>query len=1789
MVRVQHSIDPAGVDPSGMDVIHGADPPRHDYHDHDGGDSEEFPPIRSPPTSPAGPPPPTPRRAGQQQHQQAPNSSSKYGVRQPSPVMAFLVGDPPPPPPTPPPQKTRHRHSNSQGGPISPPGDNTSTATGFSSGQHKRAGSRDPLEMNHRVVVVASSSHDSGNHNLSHNTEKETVQEVPKATTSVVSPRSAATEPHSNKQELHTDMQESGDGSVTDVSTSSSKGSNTSKSTKTDGVSTSSPQPPSNKKRLGRIGRGRDKSVERKKRGESQERKGFFRKMFRGNKQAKKTAVEQANAMMESASPPPPPPPPPKESASKTKSNQVTFRKDEKITSDASRLAVDTTKQQKTTFTSPDDNSPTDDYFEGLDTVTSRITYDKHMFMMDPDEDRREIFFAHDDVSTLTAPSAVHSYAHSRHSIDPVDTTTVATGASSSEPVGRYWKETSGAAAAESLPKRNQREASPVASSLTTPLDSLNKQTFQDPDGESPITSKKVNDAATFNNKNSLVVDVAHAQEDPAGETPPANAASSGTHGNEPSPRGWESPVTKFKDPMGSTVSESNSLQPMGGFGRESSSTKLAHNKLPPGETRSLPHELRREPSALRDGSPYILDPPLRTHRDGDMESKSLVHILSKKSTKDMDNVKSRVEPPTPTLHDGAADFHQPPTPSERLGRSENAGGAFEPSPIGRAERTTPSLEILTKKSERATNPPVVNVALLESPDATGFLDDLFDEKPSRKRSSILPPSDGEGSLNSPSKNQQVAAHPTQSPITLSLSQKSEQSRFYGEEEKKDQDDIPDFSVSDDPKASIMLATSTAALSTAACMNAKTVAYLHTLNGEPSPRHSWRRPDMGEYSPAKDEPQKKAITTMKIAMSKNRAVTLCRTDEAAFDSFISSGPVNTTRAAQITTKSTKTTHFRTKYGALSPRSRKAARDNFKRPVHWFRFNRDVRVSGVPLSFGLDLQRKKREEDILSGRVNPVRIAKKSGHRRKPSASPFKSLREEDIKDPIQRAGVRLLSKAAIPIQTCARQYLARQEASNRMQATLVLQSFFRQWQSEAFLRAYKHACTKVQAAFRSWSVREAVAFEHYNATQIQKVVRGYIAMAYVYDTLYWVARVQATMRGKLARLRLTRQKQLRQRSAQKLQAWNRGCLARKEAGLIRAAACCIQAQYKAHVGQIAYKHTVSNIVLTQSVARQFLANKEMQKRRSAEIDKAARRIQATWRGFQGYTDYIFALVDILVLQRSMRKCLAVKKVNSIRRNQAAVKIQAQWRRQKALIGMLYDLVHIIIAQSVIRRFLAKKMLPQKRLEYSERMSEQQKLDSAATKIQTSWRGFLGYSQFIIMQYEIVRLQAIVRGRASRNIYSLKLGCCIMIQSAVRRHLASEKTLQMKIDQAALNSEVESMRTALACRRVQFWWRVVLECSREKKAALVIERFFLMVKTEVDKEIRRQSQIKPKAKHRSKQNRHQTPSSRRATDSDENLLEHVWKNTVNETHVPVINCASPSRETRGARNSRSSSNPRLHQNPSYISAPSRDESPMHRPSSPSNNLVFRHEYDEKEKSRELELRARKEEALKASRRIQRSKQPQPMQPLPQDVMLARSDERTELSAITSPTVFKVDKKSSKKKKKLSKSSKKYDDDMSVESLLGEEIVDHLQQSGRQSAPNNWSKKHHFFDSEDAGVVKQHDKSKRHSTSSLASGSDSSHMYSRNATATTVTRTTVDSMSQSDRSDCETYADMRTSDKYNNSAASKGRKLLESVRKGSTSSPRHGRIVIKNACIDYPMLSADDENVEVELLGDQFGMI
>ncbi|CAB9513772.1 IQ calmodulin-binding motif [Seminavis robusta] len=2170
----QSSRDPAGIDPSGVDIVAGTDPPPDENRE----SFEADPPIL-PPHSMAGPPPPTPRRTH--------HPVTQNGIRAPSPVMAFLVGSPPPPPPTPPPQKQRApavappSHARRRHLPLSPAGDASAT-TGFSSlsSPPRRPPSREPRELTESVNPnfvdqrrrEALAIYESPNLYMVHDEPgfvpaRSTAPEAPKDQTkmdqnqtmedssssrfdsviSMASPRSAATEPHSNQRTAmkrnlppkRTNHQESSEYQLNEVpptsssSSSSVKPSNVAKRVKTEAGTGGT------KKRRGRAStgtisnttnatrpktperRGRGKSSERNKRAETPERqkRGFFRNIFRGGKKTSKSSEgnygndDDGEELIQKAKPTPkkkptnnqvsqissmsPSPGILKSStdASNVALPRVAFRDDPSFSAShqnqkVSSLEVDTGHEtvREAKATSEELHLG---FGLGLDTVTSGLTND-----VEPE--RRDIFFAHDEVSTLTAPSA---HDHGRRNVDPIEASATVSSGQSSEPMGHYWN---GAGTVHS-------DATPKASASSPTIDPFTAPFFQEPDGESPITSKKA--------KASLQVDVPPTL-DPSGETPREKA--SATHLNEPSPRGWESPITELKDPLGSTISETNSRRSIPGFGRSESTQQP---KIPPSQ-RSLPHELRREPSAFRDGSPYALDPPLRFPDDDsdDKLPKNVAGIISRLHSKarHAQENKSKVaadpetEPPSTrdkldslfsTQSQSADEFtrkilgNQPPpattssggTLSKRSLPSTNKGSPpqavleKENPPLATLKKESPPHAVLKKwgppqaasKTEsppqaalnKANSPRIAlisspqvalkkashsqidpspdikkkssDILLPESPDTTGFLDDLFQEKPasSHKRPSIVrpisinitessnPSSDQSSNVKDtgPSKTnaqtQIIEIHRTQRiasprsnklmggpfvteansttpeaqpspPSRPPVSPWTEQRLYNGstvvykqrdgdEEEKKEQEHGHVYTSLDASPSKAMLATGTAALSTAACMNAKTVAYLHTLNGQPSPRHSWRRPDFSddEYSPpVKPEIQRKEVSAVKVSISKKRALQApeCNTDEAAFDSFISSGPISppmstkswrhgrvnfiaasapepppkaSSLVAKIRNKqpvpapaskpkplrsipviksipvvrgkpqsnkpkNAVKLHTQSKYGALSPRSRKQARENFRRPLYYYRFNRDVRVTGAALTFGLDLQRRKREEDILNGFVIPSRKPKLV--KKKKPAPAFRPMVEEDIKDPIQRAGRRLLTKAAVPIQSSARMYLARQEALQRMEAIIILQSYFRRWQCEAFLRAYKFTCTKIQAAFRSWLVQDEIAFKHYHATQIQKVVRGYIAAAYVYDAIYWVSRLQASFRGKLARLRFRRLFELRERSALRLQSWHRGCLARAEATERRLAICSVQTVYRMHLAKVQYHLTIEDIVTTQSVARRYLARKVTDEMRSVKMNSAACKIQATWRGFQGYTDYIFALVDILVLQRTMRKWLAKRRVESLRRTRAAIKIQAQWRRQTALIGMLYDLVHIIIVQSIARRFLAnRKIIPRIRLDYSLRMEHQQKLDAAATQIQTAWRGFWGYSHFIIMQYEIIRLQAIIRGRASRILFSLKLGCCIMIQSSVRRFLANKKVFRLRLKQASLGAKVEGLRVKLAVQRIQFWWRVVMECSKEKHAALVIERFFMMVKAEVDKEIVRQQQlheleereIQAKLTNRSKE-QHRKKQEIKKSAAEDKLLERVWLNTVDsddifaQTATPTGTGPTPKQATHAAPTStRSKSAPRphhSHQNPVHVPPP-REEAPTngfkshmhspitvkHRPSSPSNALVMRHENDrstrrendrsrpamennrstsrrerenersssrtrerENERSssrtrrehdhdrdrstrreqghdrsssrrerendrassnREKEAATRKEEVTKTSRRIPRSKPPP-------DVTLTRSDERTEVSAITSPSVFRKSgggKRSTKNSDRSGKSQRKFDDEdesdggengdpipVSTKSKVRKDPSSapaKTKKSQSSSAPRKTPKSHFFSEETVAttpGGKANNDNSlrRRHSIATVPSEDSAiisefsdmpSQIYSRAATTTSRTTAThpetLDSAGGSPRSDfrsdVQTEIDVRQTvmsglssnpsvdklygkDRYSTvptmSAVSKGKRLLESVRSNNSNKKSPG---------------------------------
>lgn len=648
-------------------------------------------------------------------------------------------------------------------------------------------------------------------------------------------------------------------------------------------------------------------------------------------------------------------------------------------------------------------------------------------------------------------------------------------------------------------------------------------------------------------------------------------------------------------------------------------------------------------------------------------------------------------------------------------------------------------------------------------------------------------------------------------------------------------------------------------VATAAFTNAKAIALLHQLDGEPSPRLTWHT----KNSTAPPLSEKDA------ALAKIRAYNLRRKKEAKVEVVRKTkGPspddycaTNSEIEAMMKGKNYVNHDPNKQFAAYSrfqgrrPRTKNEPneesppteiptmplQDEIQPTINLELIVPSGNLCGKSIARGIELRQMKQKAEIESGLTTCLadsEIQKPIGRNR------FNLFprNEADIKDPIKRAGRRLLSKSAIPIQAGFRMYMSRKEAMDRMWALIRIQSYVRRWKCEANFHTHKRSATLVQKVYRGYRSREDLKNQNVCAISIQKIVRGYLTALHTYETMCYITRAQALARGFLVRTANARRAN-------------------------EVAATAIQSAWRSFAARVAFKQDVLDIIAVQSIIRRRLAIRKADLARKSLYspaitsfqalwrgyaersarqkfiveNTAATKIQAHWRGFQAYTDFIFVIVDILVVQRKTRQWLAVRNADKLRREKAATFLQSAWRRNRAEVNLLYSLVNIILIQSTVRRFLAKKEVEVRRKEREEKSAMTRKKELAAIAIQKSWRGFWGFSHFVIVRYETTRIQALVRGKLERNRYNLKLGCVILIQAVFRgfkaRKAASTKASARMIDRAVLAARVLELRERNSAKHIQFWWRIVLDWSKEKKAALVIERFFIHVRAEVDRELR----------------------------------------------------------------------------------------------------------------------------------------------------------------------------------------------------------------------------------------------------------------------------------------------------------------------------------------------------------------
>ena len=405
------------------------------------------------------------------------------------------------------------------------------------------------------------------------------------------------------------------------------------------------------------------------------------------------------------------------------------------------------------------------------------------------------------------------------------------------------------------------------------------------------------------------------------------------------------------------------------------------------------------------------------------------------------------------------------------------------------------------------------------------------------------------------------------------------------------------------------------------------------------------------------------------------------------------------------------------------------------------------------------------------------------------------------------------------------------------------------WRSYDCTMSYLHTLADVliaQSAVRRWMAMKAYpAFreQRYNdsATQIQRLVRGHLSR----NQLMWyfsATEIQTAWRGYVAR-----------RDYQEMQEY--------------LAAVEIQRAWRGFQCFSDYVFTIADVVVAQRTARQWLAKRRVKALREV---KAATTIQAAFRGYSCHMAYLYSLVNVIIVQSVARKWLHAKEYpRKLDEHKAAVKIQSRWRGHNVryqAYRKVRECDAAIMIQKTWRGFW----------QYSEYviMSHEARERDAAIVIQKSWRGFWQYSDYVIMSHEVRQLQAWCRGCRVRADLSVQRESETTIQALARRYFAINQAEQRRQAALSLSTAVERIRSKNAALKIQRAWRLCVIRQSENEAARIIQRFFISVKKEVDRELARMAADEKKKKQKKERRR-------KKKEKDEKLLERVWLTTVDE--------------------------------------------------------------------------------------------------------------------------------------------------------------------------------------------------------------------------------------------------------------------------------------------------------------------
>jgi len=511
------------------------------------------------------------------------------------------------------------------------------------------------------------------------------------------------------------------------------------------------------------------------------------------------------------------------------------------------------------------------------------------------------------------------------------------------------------------------------------------------------------------------------------------------------------------------------------------------------------------------------------------------------------------------------------------------------------------------------------------------------------------------------------------------------------------------------------------------------------------------------------------------------------------------------------------------------------------------------------------------------------------------------------------------NKKATVIQSQWRSYKTQTNYAFTIWGAISIQSLIRGWlQTRRYKEIIWHfkteKATAIQSRWRSYKTQTDYAFVIWGAISIQSLFRGWLQTRRYKEILLCesekemrrraeyhrnTVKLQAVVRRSLAINVVNEICEVRAIAAsgnimkaefmacENIQAWWRNVMAQRD----NKAATAIQSCYRGYRDFLNYVVITFSSIQIQSQVRGHLArcllrrqNRERQEALGHELmilhNAAATAIQSCYRGYEGYVQYImmsFSIVHIQAgtrgyLARCHRKRLKLEAEQNAEENAAATAIQSCFRGYRDFVQYVMVSFFIIRIQTGTRGYLARcqlQKLKQEREEHSKFVAR----NVAAINIQACFRGYRDFVVHVMKVYFAIKIQSCIRGNISRD-HCKHLKRDIVKKKQKKMSRVSSDGNEPQASLSLTKKQNKPIRKNPKERDVQQ--------RLEKKAALVIERFFIRIKAEIEMEMARLEQ-KTKKKKKKKKDRKAgdgisaigvTNSSRRRDTQSRNVVENT---------------------------------------------------------------------------------------------------------------------------------------------------------------------------------------------------------------------------------------------------------------------------------------------------------------------------